>query len=333
MAKKFGADQLGAPGIEDGVEKVGAKSRRGGFLASYLYSGHLRSLEKGVADDSFGYADYLFFQFLARKYEPGTIKSIYDQMAGPGGASSIDAISLAIDVKTAWPEFAASLWNDVENHVLDYWQKEDGYDFGLYDVFHNASHLKGAPSNLKPLDIDQKSKPDAIFTLLDNALLASKSGDYEIPPRSMIYEELKFTDASVHTVVFMNPIPDSPANDFMKVQVVKKIGGVWKEREDWTRVPLKAFCLDQKDERIEELLVIVSNSEMAPKTEQPFRISARADAGQHLERRLLALPGNRHHHDDDGERAGGRRQRDRHLRPLPEQAAARPARRRPQPRL
>jgi len=274
VVNKFAPDQLAVPGIEDGINTVAAKRRSGAFLAQYLYTGHMRSLEKGVADDSFGYADYLFFQFLARKYKPFTIRQIYDQMAG--GASSIDAISLAIDPKTAWPEFAKSLWNDVENHVLDYWEKEDGYDFGLYDVFHNASRLIGAPSNLKPLDIDQLDKPDAVFTLLDNALRDSKSGDYEIAPRSMFYEELRFTDAKVHSVVFTNPIADTPDKEFIKVQVVKKIGGVWKDAEDWTNEPLKAFCLDQKDERIEELLVIVSNAEMAPRTEHPFRIDLRA---------------------------------------------------------
>jgi hypothetical protein len=267
---KFGTSQLAYPGIEDGVETVAAKRRSGGFLAEYLYTGHLRSLEKGVPN-AFGYADYLFFQFLARKYQPSTIKQIYDAMAG--GFSTIDAISLSVDMKTAWPEFAKSIWNDVENKVLDYWQTTDDYDFGLYDVFHNASHLKGAPSNLKPLEIDQKSKPDAVFTLLDNALLASKTGDYEIAPRSMIYEELKFTDATVHSVVFANPIAGTPNHDFMRLQVVKKIGGQWRAPEDWTDDDFKAFCLDQKNERIEELLVIVSNSESAPKTEQPFRIS------------------------------------------------------------
>ena len=269
----FGSNQLAAPGLEDGYPAVASKRRSGGFLAEYLYTGHLRSIEKGVPDN-FGYADYLFFQFLARKYQPSTIKQIYDTMAN--GFSSVDAISLSVDMKTAWPEFAKSLWNDVENKVLDYWQTEDGYDFGLYDVFHNASSLKGAPSNLKPLDVDQLSKPDAVFTLLDNALLASKSGDYEIAPRSMIYEELRFTDATVHSVVFANPIAGTPNNDFMTLWVVKKIGGKWKTPEDWTKDDFKAFCLDQKDERIEELLVIVSNSEVAPKTEQPFRISLRA---------------------------------------------------------
>ena len=131
---------------------------------------------KGVADDSFGYADYLFFQFLARKYTPATIKSIYDQMAAPAGASTIDAISLTIDAKTAWPSLGLALGTTSRPRPR-LLEKEDDYDFGLYDVFHNAGRLRGAPTNLKPLDIDQKGKPDALFTLLDNALLASKSGD------------------------------------------------------------------------------------------------------------------------------------------------------------
>jgi hypothetical protein len=62
----------------------------------------------------------------------------------------------------------------------------------------------------------------------------------------------------------------------MKVWVVKKVGGKWNSPEDWTQQPSKAFCLDKKDERLEQLLVIVSNSEVNPHTETPYRISLRA---------------------------------------------------------
>ena len=264
--------QLAAPGLEDGLPRVGGPTRSGGFLAEYLYVDHLLPLEKG-APDSFGYASYLFFQYLARAQTPAAIRQIYDAMAG--GRNSVEAIGAAIDMTAVWPEFAKTLWNDHANRVLDYWSQEDGYDWGLADVFSSPARLEGATAELKPLAIDQQGRPDTVFTLLDNALLASASGDYEIPPRSMIYEQLKFTDAAVHTVVFSNPIAGTPNNEYMKLQVVKKIGGAWKAPEDWTHEPFKAFCLDQKDERLEELLVIVSNSETNRPSEQPFRISLR----------------------------------------------------------
>ena len=268
---KFGPGQIAYPGVEDGIEKVTGRTRSGAFLAEYLYRGHLHPIEQG-GPDAYGYSDYLFFQFLARRYSPNAIRNIYDAMAGPGGKSSVEAIGAAIEMRNAWPEFAKSLWNDADNKILDYWATEDGYDFGLYDVFRNPGAQRGAPSNLKPLAIDQKGKGNAEFTLLDN-LLPFGSGDYEIAPRSVIYEHLKFTDATVHTAILNNPIAGAPNIEFIKVQVVQKIGGVWQAPEDWTNDAFKSFCLDKKDERIQELILIVSNGEAARATEHPFVIS------------------------------------------------------------
>lgn len=273
---KFPQTAIGAPGLEDGLfDKVSTSKRRSGqFYAEYLYSGHLHSLEKGL-QRNFGYADYLFFQYLARSQSPAAIKQIYDAMAA--GKDSVEAIGAAVDMTAIWPEFSKTLWNDVTDHVLDYWQKEDDYDFGLADVFAHPGAVQGAGlSDLQPLEIDQKGKQDEIFTLLDNALEHSVSGDYEIAPRSMIYEQLKFTDPTVHTATFTNPVAGDPDNQYVKVWVVKKVGGKWSSPEDWTQQPSKAFCLDKKDERLEQLLVIVSNSEVNPDTEAPYRISLRA---------------------------------------------------------
>ena len=77
----------------------------------------------------------------------------------------------------------------------------------------------------------------------------SNSGNYEIPPRSIFYEQLKFTDPTVHTAIFTNPIAGDPDNNYVKVWVVRKIKGAWQAPEDWTEEPSKAFCLDQKDQR------------------------------------------------------------------------------------
>ena len=273
VVPQIASSDAGEPGIEDGLTKVGlfsfAKRRSGQFLAEYLYTGHMRSLEDGLPD-SFGYADYLFFQYLHRKHGNAAIKRIFDAMAG--GAGDLEAIAGAVDMKAVWPEFALTLWNDVAGKVLDYWNTADKYDFGLWDVFAHSGSLLGAPTNLKPLEIDQKGQPRATFTLLDNALANSRSGAYEIPPRSMFYEHLKFTDATVSSVYLLNPIGANPNAEFMKVQVVMKIAGEWKPPEDWSREPFKQFCRDKKSERLEEILIVVSNSEVDRLNEKPFAI-------------------------------------------------------------
>lgn len=58
----------------------------------------------------------------------------------------------------------------------------------------------------------------------------------------------------------------------MKVQALRKIGGKWQTPEDWTNDAFKTWCLDNQDERLEELLLIVSNSEANRSAEVPFLI-------------------------------------------------------------
>ena len=72
-----------------------------------------------------------------------------------------------------------------------------------------------------------------------------------------------------------------------------KIGGdVAGDSRTGPHEPYKQFCLDKKDERLEELLIVVSNSEVNRGAELPFRYpEAGADADQHVERRLLAVAG------------------------------------------
>lgn len=57
---------------------------------------------------------------------------------------------------------------------------------------------------------------------------------YEIQPRSIFYEHLKFRDPTVSSVYFFNPVAVIPGHGFIKVRARKKIGGTWRDTEDWT---------------------------------------------------------------------------------------------------
>jgi hypothetical protein len=267
----------GAPGeygMEPGLNHVSSNyPKSGSVLAEYVYSDHMRSIEKpGAVPELNGYADYLFFQYVARSQSPDKIKQIFDAMAA--GKNSVEAIGAAVDMKATWAEFAKTLWIGFEEKVLDYWATEDEYRFGLSRVFEQAPTTKDVPDELKDklksMKVDQKGEKNAKFDLLKNALAVS--GNYEIEPRSMFYEHLKFTDPTVHTVDFYNPVAGNSNIDFMKVQALRKIAGKWQAPEDWTNDAFKSFCLDKKDERIEELLIIVSNGEANRASETPFVI-------------------------------------------------------------
>lgn len=261
-------------GMESGVGNVAPNYRKSGpILAEYLYSGHRVSIEKPGADPKLnGYSDYLFFQYLARTQGSASIKRIFDAMAG--GKNSVEAIAAAVDMKTAWPEFAKTLWIGFEEKVLDYWANEDEYRFGLAQVYAQVPTVKTVAQDLKDrqksLEVDQKGKKSAQFELLASEL--AFSGNYEIDPRSIHYEHLKFTDATAHAVIFYNPIAKQPNNSFMKLEALRKIGGKWQAPEDWTNEMHKTYCRDNQDERLEELLLIVSNSEADRAVEVPFQI-------------------------------------------------------------
>ena len=263
---------------EDGFDKqTTAATRTGEHLLRYLSSDHMETLEKpgrGQSATDRGYAGYLFFQYLARRYTADTIRQVVDAQTT---RASIEAVAAALapygGMKAVWPDFAQTLWLNRTERVLDYWSTTDRYDYGLANLFDPAPGDTFAQSRtrLRTLPIDQAGQPRATFKLLENAH-NFVSNAYEVDPRSLYVEHLKFSDATVHAVLLVNPIAILPNREFMKLQAVKKIGGVWQPVEDWTAESTKNFCRDKRDERLEELILIVSNSEVNRGAEQPFRI-------------------------------------------------------------
>ncbi len=271
----------GAPGefgAESGLgERVAPNYQKSGnVLAEYLYSDHLVSIEKpGIQPKLNGYADYLFFQYLARTRGASTIKAIFDAMSA--GKKSVESIAAAVDMKTVWPEFAKTLWIGFDEKVLDYWAKEDEYRFGLAAVFAQVPTTLSVDQALKDKQkttpIDQKGGKSLKLDLLAQALDFGASS-YELQPRSILYEHVKASDAAVRAVIFHNPFAGDPAAGFIKLQALRKVGGQWQAPEDWSNDAFKTMCLDKKDERVEELLLIVSNSEADRATEKPYRFTS-----------------------------------------------------------
>ena len=101
---------------------------------------------------------------------------------------------------------------------------------------------------------------------------------YIVQPRSVHYEHLKFTDDTVSAVVLTNPLASAGGKD-LKLKAVMKVGGRWKTVEDWTGDGSKFFCRDKQGERLEELILVVSNSENVPSGQgvtfdKPLQLSA-----------------------------------------------------------
>ena len=253
--------------FEDGLKKSppGVAARNGEFFADYVLGGHLTPLEtpSNAANAGLnGYGDYAFFQFIALKYGAPTIKHLFDAWTAHDSVASLDVALKASgsSLRAAWPEFARAMWNDYPQQVLDELNRWDGYDWGVRRVFDTLSQYA---RRLQTLNAEQQGAGRASFELLQNLKTA---GGFALPPRSMAFERLVFDDDTVSGVLLTNPFPSLQQPE-VKLQAVVKIGGRWRAVEDWSADGFKFFCRDKVDERVQEIVLIVSNGDSAPASE------------------------------------------------------------------
>jgi hypothetical protein len=174
------------------------------------------------------YGDYLFPFYLAREMgNPLLVKGIL--LAFKNNTSSLDAIEQALSLygglEKIWPEF-----------TLDNWNKPPVDDYRAKDGLTQSAFPDGGQ-----LDPGQSWSIRADLGYL-----------------SAEYADLSFTD-EVRSVTYENPgVGLEPAE---AVWAVLKIDGQWQAPEDWTMEPLKYYCRDKPSENLEELVVIVSNSD------------------------------------------------------------------------
>ena len=263
--------------VEDGLNKRGFPgTRSGSFFVDYLLGGHMVAIENPSDQIALnGYGDYIFFQFLQRKYGNSILKNLFDSWERNGAVASLEVALSASGhpMETAWPAFALALWNDSVHDVQNDLELWDGYDWGMAYIVDLANQA-GYNRPIRTMAVDQKGSKRASFDLLGNASVFDGVTSYEVPPRSMFFEHLVFTDASVSSVLIENPV--SVAGDGgvrLRLQALVKIGGTWKAAEDWSKDQQKFFCLDKQDERLQELVLIVSNSANVPAT-QPAKFSS-----------------------------------------------------------
>ena len=197
-----------------------------------------------------GYSDYVFLFYLSHKLGPETIKHIneYAELYDP--FDSLDnATAAAGGLKTVWPDFVTAGWND--------WQRGVADDFYKWDQLQEGHKKVSDERDSETTTIDLKGLPEKVFDL-------SLDFNGTIEPLAARYVYLKFPDANARYVVFHNAPADlASGKPHLHIRALMKINGQWKPEEDWTNAPFKTFCRDARDERIEELVVMYSNSNPA----------------------------------------------------------------------
>ncbi|HKS55940.1 MAG TPA: PKD domain-containing protein, partial [Steroidobacteraceae bacterium] len=232
-----------------------------GFAAGYMYVEHAVPIDDagtfGDADDTNGYADYVFLFYLARSRNPATIRSIWDATTGQ---DSIAALKTAVgDLEQTWHQFALTSWNDYQRGQKSQFHDWDKLEWGMKKMFDTPRQSSQRATEVK-LDGQSSREIELLQGTFNN----------KIERLSFHYDYLKFTDANVRSVTYENVIAAGGTTD-LKVRALLKINGQWSE-EDWSDQtdPGKAFktyCRDESDEHIEELVLVYSNG--APQRPSP----------------------------------------------------------------
>ncbi|HVN74881.1 MAG TPA: hypothetical protein VMT19_01090 [Thermoanaerobaculaceae bacterium] len=201
------------------------------------------------------YGAYLLPFYVYNK--TGSAAFVAQSWANCAGQPALEALGAALPGGFAaiWPEFALHDWN--AKPVDQYFQ----WDRLLWQA---------RPSGGTVVSVDVGGGLDSELQL-----------KVDLPRVSATYKSFNFTDASVRSVAFWNgasfdlekltvPIvgpfwnptqASDSARKGVKVQALVKVSGSDWTIEDWTDRPYVEYCRDLTAERLERLVLIISNSE------------------------------------------------------------------------
>ncbi len=237
------------------------------------------SLDKGqdtgfvVALSSREYGAYLWAFYAARKFGNEVIGEMWRRMESQGSLQAMDG-ALPEGFDKAWPEFAVWMLNKAP---FDFLRQLDGIQqdpdtfrdqgFGFYSSFRDHDERVELGGSVHYAEIG----------VSDGSFTVDWGGEDHL---AMTYNSYLFTDPQIASVAVYNgmtfsvedfdtgdgskiwtfvPRPEEETRGLMVQALIKYTGQDWL-LEDWTFYPYKNFCRDVTAERIEELIIITSNS-------------------------------------------------------------------------
>ena len=202
------------------------------------------------------YGDYLFFFYLTHKYSNDVIRKIWEATESRASLAAVDA-AIAGGFDKRWPEFSLYTWNQAPVDDYAKWDK-----------------LTWRPTQ----EITKKS------VTVTGAQGYRDEMNATLKHLTTHYYDYTFGDDAARTVTFFNglgfnlsqvTVPDGKASfttlawknvsqdvkKGLKIQALYKLNGAWQPVEDWTGRPYVSFCRNLPNQKLEELVLIVSNSE------------------------------------------------------------------------
>lgn len=207
------------------------------------------SMESSIGGREYG--SWIFWYFLTATNSPDLMYNIW--LAGEFHEDSLVGVDSAIP--GGWeeqlPKFAQYAWNRAPGDYFNQWLGID-------------HELDGAPS------VDVKLEPNGDFQLeaADAPAVEHLGAVYyhfmiDDAVRSFgVYNGLGFTlseftgeTGSLYSAEYLGE------TDGLHITALLKIGGAWQDPIDWTYYPYQHYCRDVASERVEEMVLIVTNDE------------------------------------------------------------------------
>jgi hypothetical protein len=217
------------------------------------------------------YGVYVFFFYLTRIRMPAATDAVRDvwEATDTESADALHALDAGLTkagapLNKSWPDFALYNWNN-------------GTPYDLYQTVTNGEVPEGLT--------DKAYIQDSNSVELAQGDIAAEVGSKQdtLPHLSIRYFQFDFPDASTSSVMFYNglqravdhkTVPDygtvltaPEVSDPISIKgahidALLKINGQWTH-QDWTDKPFPSFCRDLKAERVDSLIIILSNSDLA----------------------------------------------------------------------
>ncbi|HUS36753.1 MAG TPA: DUF6055 domain-containing protein [Verrucomicrobiae bacterium] len=216
------------------------------YAKAYLDAPRM-SLDVFEGNENHGYGSYLFFQYLSRTVGPAVIKDIWAATATY--SDQLEAVDKSIPggFKEQFPKFVKTLWN--QDPIVS-----KPASFKAWDDLTDVPATREGPA-----DLPAGATEDSIELSDDQ------------PNLSSTYYHFTFATVETRSLMFHNTFYTNRKNsEPVNVQAMwKNTAGVWTE-EDWSTLEWIGFCRDQKDQRLTDLVVIVSSAKWQD-TDEPIK--------------------------------------------------------------
>lgn len=201
------------------------------------------------------YSTYLLpFYYYRKNGSAAFVRVAWEACAGMDAVGAVD-LAIPGGWETVWPELAL---HNLNTKTVDEYTKWDDLPLAPLEAFRpDVVSLGGAPDKELPIPFD-------------------------LPKLSAKYVHYRFEDDDLRSIRFWNgatfdlqksakpmitPVWDpkpatAAAKERVRVQALVKLKGhEWQDPVDWTDTPAATYCRDVAGERIEELILIFSNSQ------------------------------------------------------------------------